>query len=194
MSQFFTSGGQSIEASASASVLPMNIQGRIPLGWTGWISLQSKGLSRLFSSTSLKASVLWCSAFFIIQLSHPYMSTGKTIALTRRTFVGQVMSLSMGFSRQEHWSVLPFPSPGDCHHPWVEPGSPALQADSLPLSLHESPVGAQCVLVPPGIELVTKVGQDGSLGSQSQDLSGVGLFSLQSGTSPSQTGLPCTGV
>ena len=51
MSQFFTSGGQSIRVSASASVLPMNIQGRFPLGWTGWISLQSKGLSRVFSNT-----------------------------------------------------------------------------------------------------------------------------------------------
>ena len=46
MSQFFTSGGQSIGVSASASVLPMNIQDSFPLGWTGWISLQSKGLSK----------------------------------------------------------------------------------------------------------------------------------------------------
>ena len=52
MSQFFTSGGQSIGASASASVLPMNIQGWFPLGRTGWISLQSKGLSRVFSNTT----------------------------------------------------------------------------------------------------------------------------------------------
>ena len=51
MSQFFTSGGQSIEASASASILPMNIQDWFPLGWTGWISLQSKGLLRVFSNT-----------------------------------------------------------------------------------------------------------------------------------------------
>ena len=51
-SQLFTSGGQSIWASASASVLPMNIQGWFPLGWTGWISLQSQGLSRVFSSTT----------------------------------------------------------------------------------------------------------------------------------------------
>ena len=51
MSQFFTSGGQNIVVSASASVLPMNIQDWFPLGWTGWISLQSKGLSRIFSNT-----------------------------------------------------------------------------------------------------------------------------------------------
>ena len=49
MNQFFASGGQSIGVSASASVLPMNIQDGFPLGWTGWISLQSKGLSRVFS-------------------------------------------------------------------------------------------------------------------------------------------------
>ena len=54
MSQFFTSGGQSIGASASASVLPMNIQDWFPLGWTGWISLQSKGLSRVFSNTPVQ--------------------------------------------------------------------------------------------------------------------------------------------
>ena len=79
MSQFFTSGGQSIGISSSASVLPMNIQDWFSLGLTGLISLQSKGLSRVFSNTT----VLQCSAFFMVQLSHPYMTTGKTIALTR---------------------------------------------------------------------------------------------------------------
>ena len=54
MSQFFTSGGKSIGASTSASVLPMNIQDWFPLGWTGWISLQSKGLSRVFSNTTVQ--------------------------------------------------------------------------------------------------------------------------------------------
>ena len=92
-SQFFTSGGQSIGVSASTSVLPMNIQDRFPLGWTSWISLQSKGLSSLLQHHSSKASILWRSAFFIVQLSHPYMVTGKTIALTRWTFVSKVMSL-----------------------------------------------------------------------------------------------------
>ena len=76
MSQFFTSGGQSIGVSASASVLPMNIQDWFPLGLTSLISLQSKGLSRFFSNTT-KASFLQHSAFFTVQLSHPYMSTGK---------------------------------------------------------------------------------------------------------------------
>ena len=62
MSQFFTSGGQSIGVSASASVLPMNIQDWFPLGWTGWISLQSKGLSRVFSSTTVWKASIWFSA------------------------------------------------------------------------------------------------------------------------------------
>ena len=54
MSQFFASGGQSIGISASTSVLPMNTQDWFPLGWTGWISLQSKGLSRVFSNTTVQ--------------------------------------------------------------------------------------------------------------------------------------------
>ena len=94
MSQLFTSGGQSIGISALASVLPVNIQDWSPLGWTGWISLQSKGLSKShLQHYSSKASILWRSAFFTVQLLHPYMTSGKTIALTRQTFVGKVMSL-----------------------------------------------------------------------------------------------------
>ena len=80
MSQFFTSGGQSFWA--WASVLPMNIQGWFPWGLTGWISLLSKALSRVFQGTfksllyyhSLKASVLQCPAFFMVKLSDLYMS------------------------------------------------------------------------------------------------------------------------
>ena len=85
-SQFFTSGGQSIGISVLASVIPMNIQDWFPLGLTDLIFLQSKGLSRKsISSSSL--------TFFVVQLSHPYTTTRKTIALTRWTFVGKVMSL-----------------------------------------------------------------------------------------------------
>ena len=91
MSQLFASSGQSIGASASASVLPMNIQDWFPLGLTGLI-LQSKGtLKHLFLHHSSKASVLQHSAFFIVQLSYPYMTTGKTIALTIWTLVGKVI-------------------------------------------------------------------------------------------------------
>ena len=64
VSQFFTSGGQSIGVSALASVLPMNIQDWFPLGWTGWISSQSKGLSRVFSNTTVQKH-----QFFGTQLS-----------------------------------------------------------------------------------------------------------------------------
>ena len=71
----------------------MNIQDWFSLGLTGLISLQSKGLSRVFSHHSSKASILQCSTFFIVQLSHPYMTTGKTIILTIRMFVSKVMSL-----------------------------------------------------------------------------------------------------
>ena len=67
VNQFFVSGDQSIGVSASASVFPMNIQGRSPLGWTGWISLQSKGLKSLLQHHSSKVSILQCSAFFIVQ-------------------------------------------------------------------------------------------------------------------------------
>ena len=96
-SQFFASCDQSIVTSASALVLPMNIQGWFPLGWTDWISLLSEGLSRVFSKHhSSKASILQRSAFLMVQLSHPYMTTGKTIALTRWTFAGKVISLLFG--------------------------------------------------------------------------------------------------
>ena len=93
MSYFFVSGGQSIGVSASASVLPMNIQDWFPLEWTSWISLLSKGLLSPLQHHSSKASILQPSAFFIVEHSHPYMATGKTIALTRRAFADKVMSL-----------------------------------------------------------------------------------------------------
>ena len=92
MSQFFPSGGQRI--GVSVSVLPMNIQNRFPLGFTGGISLQSKRLSRVFSNIAVeKHQFFICSVFFIVQLSHPYMTTGKTIALAKWIFVGKEMSL-----------------------------------------------------------------------------------------------------
>ena len=96
MSQFFALGGQSngASASASASVLPKNIQDWFPLGLTGWISFAVQGtLKSLLQHHSSKASILQCSAFLIVQLSHPYMTTGKTISLTRLAFVGKIMPL-----------------------------------------------------------------------------------------------------
>ena len=83
MSQLFTSSGQRIGVSASTSVLPINTQDWSTLGWTGWISLQSKGLSRIFSNTTL--SFLYSPTLTSIP--------GKTIGLTRWIFVDKVMSL-----------------------------------------------------------------------------------------------------
>ena len=94
MSQFFTSGGQSIGVSASASVLPNEYSGltSFRMDWLGLLAVQGIPKS-LLQHHSSKASILQRSAFFIVQLSHPYMTTGKTIVLTRRTFVGKVMFL-----------------------------------------------------------------------------------------------------
>ena len=94
MSQFFASGGQSIGVSALTSVHPMNIQDGFPfrIDWFDLLAVQGTPKSFLQHRSS-KPSVLWCSAFFMVQLSHPYMATGKTVAVTIRTFVGKIMSL-----------------------------------------------------------------------------------------------------
>ena len=82
MSQFFALGGQSIGVSASASDFPVNLQ------------LQSKGLSGVFSNTTVQKHQFFDNQlFFIVQLSHTYVTAGKTIALTRWSFVSKVMSL-----------------------------------------------------------------------------------------------------
>ena len=113
MSQLFPSGGQSIGVSASTSVLPMNTQDWFPLRWTGWISfkvdwLDLQGtLKSLLQHHSSKASILRRSAFFTVQLSHSYMTTGKTIALTRRTFVDKVMSLLLNMLSRLVITFLP---------------------------------------------------------------------------------------
>ena len=93
MSQFFPSGGQSSGASASASVLPMNIQNWFPLGRSGWLSLQSKGLSRVSSNTTIQKHQFFGTQLSLQSNSHPYMTIGKTIALTIQPFVGKVMFL-----------------------------------------------------------------------------------------------------
>ena len=88
MSQFFTSDGQSIGDSASASVLPMNIQDWFPLGWTGWISLQSEGLSRIFSNTTVQ--------------KHPFFSTQLSLCSYSLYRIFEVMLIS---SQNEFKSV-----------------------------------------------------------------------------------------
>ena len=94
MSQFFTSGGQSIGASASASVSPMNIQDWFLLELTGWISLPSKGLSRVFSSPTVQKHQFFGTWLSLWSNSHIHTwLLEKTIALSRWTFVSKVMSL-----------------------------------------------------------------------------------------------------
>ena len=99
MSQLFTWGGQSTGASASASVFPMQsflaVQGTL------------KSLKSLLQHQNSKASIFRCSAFFTVQLSHPYMTTGKTIALTKWTFVGKVMSLLFNMLSRLFITFLP---------------------------------------------------------------------------------------
>ena len=85
MRQLFTSGGQNIGFSASASVLPMNTQDSFRVDWLDLLAVQGT-LKSLLQHHNSKASSFRCSAFFTVQLSHPYMTTGKTIALTRWTF------------------------------------------------------------------------------------------------------------
>ena len=94
MSQLFSSGGRSIGVSASTSVLSVNIQDWFPLGWTGWISLQSRGLSRVFSNTRVQNHQFFGAQLSLESNSHIHTwLLEKTIALTRWMFVGKVMSL-----------------------------------------------------------------------------------------------------
>ena len=117
MSQLFTSGGQSIRASAPASVLPMSIhwvdlKGLISfrIDWFDLLAVQST-LKSLLQHHSSKASILWCSDVFIVQLSHPDRTTGKTIVLTRQTFVGKVMALLFNMLSRLVTTFLPRSKP-----------------------------------------------------------------------------------
>ena len=93
VSQLFASGGQRIEVSASASVLPVNVQDWFPIGWAGWISLQSKGLSRVFSSTTVqKHNSSTLSLFYGLSVTSIH-NCWKTTVLTLQSFVSKVMSL-----------------------------------------------------------------------------------------------------
>ena len=92
LSWLFISDGQSIGVSTLASVLPVNVQGWFSLGLTVWSPCCPKD-SQESSSSPSKTLILQHSAFFIVQFSNPYMSTGKTIALTIWAFVGKMMSL-----------------------------------------------------------------------------------------------------
>ena len=99
MSQFFTSGGQSIKSFSFSVSLSSEYSGLI-FFMMDWLDLAVQGtLKSVFQYHSSKSSIFRCSAFFIVQLSHPYVTTGKTIALTRWTFVGKVILLFNMLSR-----------------------------------------------------------------------------------------------
>ena len=106
MSWLFTSGGQSIEPSALASVLPVNIQGwfSFRIDWFDLLAVQGT-LKSLLQHHDSKASILWGSAFSMIQLSHPYITIGKSITLTRYTFISKVISLLFNMLS---WFVITF--------------------------------------------------------------------------------------
>ena len=93
MSQLFASGSQSMGVSASTSVLPMNTQDWSPLSWTGWIFLQSKGISKVFSNTTVQKHHFLALSLLYSPTHTSYMTIKKIIALTRWAFVDKVMSL-----------------------------------------------------------------------------------------------------
>ena len=158
MSQFFAQGGQSIGVSTSASVLP--IQDRFPLGLIGLISFQSKELSRVLSNTTVqKHQFFGAQLFFILQLSHSYMTTRKTIALSIWTFVDKVMSLLFNMlsgGGNEDNGDLPQKIPcmycyTQCPQPcsWLPPTHPPPETPRHPqASPGQSPVGS--LLFSPG--------------------------------------------
>ena len=107
VSQLFPSGGQSMGVSASAMVLRMKVQGWFPLRLTGLISFTVQGiLKSLIQCPNSKVPILRCSAFFMVQLSHPYMTIGKSIVLTIWTIVGKMMSLLLTCCLASSWTFL----------------------------------------------------------------------------------------
>ena len=140
MSQFFTWGDQSTGVSASTSVLPMNTQDWSPLGWTGWISLQSKGLSRVFSNTTVQKHQFSALRFLYSPTLTSIHTTGKTIALTRWTFVGKLISLL--FNRLSRLVTAFFPRSKHLLISWLQsPSAVTLEPKKIkslmfPLFLH----------------------------------------------------------
>ena len=108
MNQLLASGGQSLGDSASSSVLPMNIQGWFLLGLGGSTSSQFKGLSRVFSNTTVQKHQFFGAQLSLKSDSHnQYMMTGKAVALTRQIFVGKVMSLLLNMLSRLVITFLP---------------------------------------------------------------------------------------
>ena len=115
--QFFTYGSQWLGASASESVLPMNTQEWFPLGLPGLI-LQSKGLSKVFANITVQKHQFFSTHLSLVQVSHPYMTTCKTIALTRQIFVGKVMSLL--FNMLSRFLIVFYPRSKHLLISWLE--------------------------------------------------------------------------
>ena len=130
MTQFFKSGGQSIGVSASASVLPMNIQGWFPLGWTGWISLQFKGLSRVFSSATVQKHQFFCAqlSFFF---SFIFISWRLITLQYCSGFCHTLTWISHGFT------CIPHPDPPS-----------HLPLHPIPLGLPSAPGPSTCLMHP----------------------------------------------
>ena len=141
MTQFFPSGGQSIGVSASASVLPMNTQDWSPLGWTGWISLQPKGLSRVFSKTAVQKHQLFRTQLSLEFNTHIYnMTTGKTIALARWAFVDKVTSLL--FNTLSRLLVAFLPRSRHILISWLQsPSAVILEVSSSSSTCHSHEIG-----------------------------------------------------
>ena len=135
MSQLSASDDQSTGVSASTSVPPMKTQDWSPLEWTGWISFQSKGLSRVLQHHSSKASILQHSAFFIVQLSHPYMTTGKILALTRHALPAMKPRARV---RERVPMTILFGSMLHVAYPWIPDAEIFSQASLHPTPAHLS--------------------------------------------------------
>ena len=144
LDQFFISGGQSF--GASASVLPTNIQDWFPLGLTGLISLLSKGLSRVPRHHNLKASILQCSAFLMVQFSHLYMTIGENIVLTIQIFAGKVSSLL--FNTQSRFVIAFLPRNKSLLMLWLQsPTAMILESKkikSATVSIFRDPFAMKC--------------------------------------------------
>ena len=151
MSQLSTSGGQSIAGSAF-SISPSNEHpGLISfrMDWLGLLGVQGT-LKSLLQCHSSKASILQCLAFFIVQLSHPYMTTGKTIALARWTFVDKVMSV---FNMLSRWVITFLPRSKCLLISWLQSpfavilGPPKMKSDTVSESISHEVVGLDVMIL-----------------------------------------------
>ena len=115
----YTSGGQRIGVSASTSIIPINIQDWFPLEWTGWISLQFKGLSRVFSNITVQKHQFF-GAQQLVSFTSSCLVVSNSTTIWTTAYQGP---LFMEFSRQDYWNGLPFPTPGDLPDPGIEPTS-----------------------------------------------------------------------